>query len=161
MPSGPLEGSCACGAVRYRLTSEPLFTHCCHCLNCQRQTGSAFVINVLIETDRVQLLSGEPQPVDVPRDDGGAQRIFRCPSCQVALFSQYTHPGVRFVRAGTLDRPSAVSPDVHIFTRSKLGWVTIPDSVPAFEVYYRTKAVWPAASLERLTAIMAVKEAGA
>src|SRR5216117_1585793 len=134
------DGGCACGKVRYRLTSDPLFTHCCHCLNCQRQTGSAFVINALIETDRVQLLSGEPQPVDVPRDDGGAQRIFRCTSCQVALFSQYTHPGVRFVRAGTFDRPSAVSPDVHIFTRSKLSWVTIPDSVPAFEVYYETNA---------------------
>ena len=47
------EGGCACGAVRYRLTSDPLFTHCCHCLNCQRQTESAFVINLLIEADRL------------------------------------------------------------------------------------------------------------
>jgi hypothetical protein len=81
--------------------------------------------------------------------------IFRCPTCQVAVFSQYTHPGVRFVRAGTLDDPSGVTPDVHIFTRSKLGWVTLPDSVPAFEVYYDTRALWPAASLERLDAVMA------
>src|SRR5881628_2112298 len=79
--SAPLEGGCACGAVRYRLTSEPLFVHCCHCLNCQRQTGSAFVVNVLIEADRVEVLTGEPQPVDVPRDDGSAQRIYRCPTC--------------------------------------------------------------------------------
>jgi hypothetical protein len=149
------EGGCACGAVRYRLTSDPLFTNCCHCLNCQRQTGSAFVINLLIETDRVELLSGVPHPVDVPRDDGSTQVIFRCPTCQVAVFSQYTHPGVRFVRAGTLDDPSGVTPDVHIFTRSKLGWVTLPDSVPAFEVYYDTRALWPAASLERLDAILA------
>ena len=103
--SVPLEGGCACGAVRYRLTSEPLFTNCCHCLNCQRQTGSAFVINVLIETDRVELLGGVPQAVDVPRDDGSTQRIFRCPTCQVAVFSQYTRPEVRYVRAGTLDQP--------------------------------------------------------
>ena len=68
--SVPREGGCACGAVRYRLTSDPLITHCCHCLNCQRQTGSAFVINLLIETDRVELLAGIPQPVAVPRDDG-------------------------------------------------------------------------------------------
>jgi hypothetical protein len=149
------EGGCACGAVRYRLTSDPLFTNCCHCLNCQRQTGSAFVINLLIETDRVELLAGVPHPVDVPRDDGSTQVIFRCPTCQVAVFSQYTHPGVRFVRAGTLDDPSGVTPDVHIFTRSKLGWVTLPDSVPAFEVYYDTRALWPAASLERLDAVMA------
>ena len=148
----PGEGCCSCGEIRYRLTSEPLFTHCCHCLNCQRQTGSAFVINVLIEADRVELLAGEPQPVDVPRGDGSRQRIFRCPNCQVAVYSEYARPEVRFVRAGTLDRPSDVAPDVHIFTRSKLGWVTLPDSVPAFDVYYDSKALWPAESLDRLQA---------
>jgi hypothetical protein len=148
-------GRCACGAVRYRLTSDPLFVHCCHCLNCQRQTGSAFVINLLIEADRVQLLAGEPQPIDVPRDGNKEQKIWRCPTCQVAVFSQYTRRQVRFVRAGTLDDPAAVAPNVHIFTRSKLPWVTLPDSVPAFEVYYDTKKLWPAASLERLEALMA------
>jgi hypothetical protein len=150
-----LEGGCACGAVRYRLTSDPLFIHCCHCLNCQRQTGSAFVINLLIEVERVELLAGDPQPVDVPRDDGSKQRIWRCSTCQIAVYSQYTHAGVRFVRGGTLDDPSTVSPDVHIFTRSKLPWVTLPDGVPAFDVYYDTRKLWPAASLERLEAIMA------
>jgi hypothetical protein len=100
----------------------------------------------------VELLAGEPQPVDVPRDDGSRQRIFRCPNCQVAVYSEYGRPEVRFVRAGTLDQPSDVAPDVHIFTRSKLGWVTLPDSVPAFDVYYDSKALWPAESLERLQA---------
>ena len=153
------EGGCSCGAIRYRLASEPLFTHCCHCLNCQRQTGSAFVINLLIEADRVELLAGEPQPVDVPRDDGSTQRIFRCPTCQVAVFSEYGRPEVRFVRAGTLDRPWEVTPDVHIYTRSKLPWIALPDSVPAFEVYYDMRALWPAASLERLEAIKATSKA--
>ncbi len=150
-----MEGGCSCGAVRYRLSADPLFIHCCHCLNCQRQTGSAFVINLLIESDRLELLGSEPQPVDVPRDDGSKQRIFRCPTCQVAVFSEYGRPEVRFVRGGTLDEPSAVAPDVHIFTRSKLSWVVLPDSVPAFEVYYDSKALWPADSLERLGAVMA------
>jgi hypothetical protein len=154
------EGGCACGAVRYRLTSDPLFTHCCHCLNCQRQTGSAFVINLLIEADRVELLAGDPQPVDVPRDDGSKQRIFRCPDCHVAVFSEYGRPEVRFVRAGTLDRPSEVTPDVHIYTRSKLPWITLPDSVPAFEVYYDLKALWPVASLERLDTILSSADSG-
>jgi hypothetical protein len=148
------EGGCACGALRYRLASEPMFVHCCHCLNCQRQTGSAFVINLLIEADRVELLAGEPQPVDVPRDDGSVQRIYRCPDCQVAVFSEYGRPEVRFVRAGTLDDPASVAPDVHIFTRSKLPWVELPGSVPAVEVYYDTKALWPTASLDRLRAIL-------
>jgi hypothetical protein len=149
-----MEGGCACGAVRYRLTSEPMFVHCCHCLNCQRQTGSAFVINLLIEADRVELLSGEPEPVDVPRDDGSTQRIHRCPACQVAVFSEYGRPEVRFVRGGTLDEPSSVAPDVHIFTRSKLPWVTLPEDVPAVEVYYDSKALWPPESLERLRAVV-------
>ena len=149
-----MEGGCACGVVRYRLTSEPMFVHCCHCLNCQRQTGSAFVINLLIEADRVELLSGEPEPVDVPRDDGSAQRIHRCPACQVAVYSEYGRPEVRFVRGSTLDEPSSVAPDVHIFTRSKLPWVTLPEDVPAVEVYYDSKALWPAESLERLRAAL-------
>src|SRR5690242_2693640 len=151
--SGGLEGGCACGAVRYRLAAEPLFVHCCHCLNCQRQTGSAFVINLLIEADRVELPTGEPEPVDVPRDDGSVQRIFRCPDCRVAVFSEYTRPEIRFVRGGTLDEPAAVSPDVHIYTRSKLPWVALPDGTPAFEVYYDSRELWPAASLERLDAV--------
>ena len=149
-----LTGGCSCGKVRYRLASAPMVVHCCHCLNCQRQTGSAFVINLLIEADRVELLSGEPQPVDVPRDDGSTQRIHRCPDCQVAVYSEYGRPEVRFVRGGTLDEPSSVAPDVHIFTRSKLPWVTLPEDVPAVEVYYDSKALWPAESLERLRVVL-------
>jgi hypothetical protein len=152
MPA-PLEGGCSCGEIRYRLTARPLITHCCHCLNCQRQTGSAFVINILIEADRVELVSGKPRQVPVPRDNGGAQEIWRCPSCETALYSQYTRPDVRFVRAGTLDDPSAVAPDVHIFTRSKLPWVALPEGVPAFDVYYDMRELWPATSLERARAM--------
>ena len=152
------EGGCACGGVRYRLASDPIFVHCCHCLNCQRQTGSAFVINLLIESDRVELLAGAPQPVDVPRDDGSMQRIYRCPTCQIAVFSEYTRPEVWFVRGGTLDEPTAVTPDVHIFTKSKVSWLTLPESAPAFEVYYDTNALWPAESLERIGAILAPTE---
>ncbi len=152
-----IEGGCACGAVRYRLTSEPLFVHCCHCLNCQRQTGSAFAVNLLIETERVELLAGEPQPVKVPRSGGKNQVIWHCPACQTALYSKYTTPRLRFVRAGTLDDPTRYAPDVHIFTRSKLPWLALPESVPAFDVYYDTQKLWPAASLERLKAAMAAK----
>ena len=148
------EGGCACGAVRYRLVSEPMFVHCCHCSNCQRQTGSAFVINLLIEADRVELLTGEPQAIDVPRDDGSTQRIHRCPTCQVAVFSEYGMPTLWFVRGGTLDEPASVTPDVHIYTRSKLPWVTLPPGVPAFEAYYRSSEVWPADSLQRRKAVL-------
>jgi hypothetical protein len=149
--SGQREGGCACGAIRYRLASEPLFIHCCHCLNCQRQTGSAFVINLLIEADRVEVLAGAPQPVDAPRDSGKPQRIFRCPECQVAIFSEYGRPDILFVRGGTLDDPTGIDPDVHIYTRSRVGWVTVPDGTPAFEEYYDERKLWPAESLRRLS----------
>jgi len=112
------------------------------------------VINLLIEADRVEVLAGEPQVVEVPRDNGSVQQIYRCPSCEIAVYSRYTHPGFRYVRAGTLDDPTVIRPDVHIFTRSKVEWVELPDSVPAFEVFYDADELWPAASLERAAAVM-------
>jgi hypothetical protein len=150
-----LEGGCSCGAVRYRLTSAPMFVHCCHCLNCQRHTGSAFVINLLIEAARVELTRGDPTGTGMPLNGGSPNRIFRCPECRVAVWSEYGgRAQVRFVRGGTLDDPSAVAPDVHIYTRSKLPWVTLPGSVPAFEAYYDPKELWPAPSLERRKAAL-------
>lgn len=153
MSSGPL-GGCACGALRYRLASQPMFVHCCHCLNCQRQTGSAYVVNLLLEADRLDVMAGVAQPVDAPRDGGRVQRIFRRQRCQVAIFSEYGRPEVRFVRAGTLDEPTDVAPDVHIFTRSKVAWVTLPEGTPAFEAYYDESELWPAESLRRLQAVL-------
>jgi hypothetical protein len=131
-----------------------MFIHCCHCLNCQRQTGSAFVINLLIEAERLELLTGTAQPVDVPRDDDTVQRIFRCPRCQVAVYSEYSAPEVRFVRGGTLDDPADIAPDVHIYTRSKAGWVILPEETPAFDEYYDMDELWPAESLRRLEAVL-------
>jgi hypothetical protein len=150
-----LEGGCACGALRYRLTSDPMFVHCCHCRDCQRQTGSAFVLNALIESDRMAMPSGAPEPVPVPTDSGRPHEIFRCPKCLTAIWSDYGRRGVlRFLRVGTLDDPSALPPDVHIYIRSKLPWVTLPAGVPAFEAYYEASKLWPAASLARRRAIL-------
>jgi hypothetical protein len=145
------EGGCACGDVRYALLSEPMFTHCCHCRDCQRQTGSAFVLNALIEADRIDLRRGEPAPFPMPTSSGHPHDIYRCPACGTALWSDYGgRAGLRFVRVGTLDEPERVPPDVHIFTRSKLPWIGLPAETPAFEIYYDSKRLWPAASLERL-----------
>lgn len=154
MTSG-LEGGCACGGIRYRLSSAPMFVHCCHCHDCQRQTGSAFVINALIETDRIIRLEGEPAPVALPTDSGRPHEVYRCQVCQTALWSDYgRRPALRFVRVGTLDDPAALPPDVHIYTRSKLPWIKLPAGIPAFDIYYDMQAAWPAASLERRRAIL-------
>lgn len=150
-----LEGGCACGEVRYRLKTAPMFTHCCHCKDCQRQTGSAFVVNGIIETDCIELLKGAPQPTPTPTESGRPHDIYRCPTCRTALWSDYgRRPGLRFVRIGTLDEPSMIEPDVHIFTRSKLPWVRLPEGAPAFEIYYDRSALWPEASQTRLRAAL-------
>ena len=94
--------------------------------------------------------SSRPAAVSVHRSGGKKQRIWRCTTCQTAVFSQYTSARIRFVRAGTLDEPASIAPDVHIYTRSKLPWVELPEDVPGFAVYYDSKKLWPAASLERL-----------
>ena len=91
----------------------------------------------------------------MPTDSGGIHDIYRCPTCQTALWSDYGgRPVMRFVRVATLDDPEAMPPDAHIFTRSKLSWVGLPENVPAYEIYYDTKTLWPAASLERRQAML-------
>lgn len=149
------EGGCTCGNVRYRLESGPLFVHCCHCRWCQRETGSAFAINALIESDRVSLLSADVDHVRVPSESGKGQDIVRCASCHVALYSHYAGLGdaVAFVRVGTLDDPDALPPDIHIYTASKQPWVRLPDDIPAVPEYYRRSLYWPAGSIERREAI--------
>jgi hypothetical protein len=150
MPTTKLEGACCCGAVRYRLLSAPMFVHCCHCTDCQRHTGSAFAINALIETDRIEILSGTPKPISMPTESGRPHDIYRCPTCQVAVWSDYgRRPNLRFVRVATLERPHPIQPDVHIFVRSKLPWVGLPEGARAFDVYYDMEKEWPAESLAR------------
>ena len=151
-------GSCFCGAVTYRLESAPMFVNCCHCTECRRQTSSAFAINAVIETDRITVLEGEPVVVTVPSESGRPHDIYRCPKCQTALWSDHgRRPALRFVRVATLDDPSALPPQAHIFTRSKLRWVHLPKGVPAFEVYYDMAKLWPPESLARRYAALGSK----
>ncbi|SMF58006.1 Uncharacterized conserved protein [Xaviernesmea oryzae] len=144
------EGGCFCGKIRYRMHGRPMFIHCCHCTDCQRQTGSAFAINALIEADRVELAEGEPVAVAMKTDSGHPHDIYRCPECRTALWSDYGRRGwMLFIRVSTLDRRAEFEPDAHIFTRSKVPWVTLPEGANVFEEYYSTKALWPAGSLAR------------
>jgi hypothetical protein len=151
------EGGCTCRQIRYRMTSGPLFVHCCHCSWCQRETGASFALNAMIEADRVQVLQGEVVAVDTPSNSGKGQKISRCPTCWVALWSNYAGAGdaLRFVRVGTLDEPGALPPNVHIFTASKQPWVVLPPGVPAVTEYYKSAELWPKESLERRAVLMA------
>ena len=151
----PLEGGCDCKRVRYRMRTKPLFVHCCHCRWCQRETGASFALNAMIESERVELLAGEPEMVLTPSASGKGQKIWRCPSCRIALWSNYGGGGdrVRFVRVGTLDDPDRFPPNVHIFTASKQPWVVLPAGTPAVEEYYDYKVLWPKESIERRQAL--------
>ena len=153
--SAVFDGGCTCRAVRYRMTSRPLFVHCCHCRWCQRETGSAFALNALIEADRVELLQGEVEVIATPSNSGKGQQIARCSKCRIALWSNYAGAGdaLRFVRVGTLDDPDRFPPDIHIFTASKQPWVLLPASTPAVPEYYRASQHWPAESLARRAAL--------
>jgi hypothetical protein len=146
-----LDGGCTCREVRFRLLSKPLFVHCCHCRWCQRETGASFALNAMIEADRVLTLAGELEVVLTPTLSGKGQKISRCPTCRVALWSTYSGAGdaVRFVRVGTLDMPDRLPPDIHIFTESKQPWVILPPGTPAVAQYYNRDKYWPADSLER------------
>jgi hypothetical protein len=150
-----LEGGCTCGAVRYRMSGPPLIVHCCHCTWCQRETGSAFALNAYIEADRVTLVRGRPELVPTPSASGKGQKIARCPSCRVAVWSHYPGAGeaICFVRVGTLDKPGLLPPDIHIYTSTKQPWVVIPPGARAVPEYYRRSDVWRPESLARWQAL--------
>jgi len=156
-----LDGGCDCGMLRYRMKTAPLFVHCCHCRWCQRESGSSFALNALIESDRVLHLGAEPEIVVTPSNSGKGQRIARCPTCRIAIWSNYagTGPIIRFVRVGTLDMPDHLAPDIHIFTASKQPWLQLPADVPSVPEYYDRESRWPADSLARRRAVLPQIEA--
>jgi hypothetical protein len=149
----PRPGGCSCGAVRYVLKEKPMIVHCCHC--------RAFAINAMIETAHVALISGDIDIVAMPSPSGRGHDIHRCASCRVAVWSDYgKRPFLRFLRVSTLDDAHAIAPDVHIFTRSKVPWVTLPQQVPAFDIYYDPEQVWTPESLARRNAMFAACRSG-
>jgi hypothetical protein len=141
------------------MISKPLFVHCCHCSWCQRETGSAFALNAMIETHRLELLCRAPEVVKIPSNSGKGQRIARCPTCRIAVWSHYAGAGLKvaFLRVGTLDEPDRCPPDIHIFTDSKQNWVVIPPNARAFRGYYQAAKHWPVESLKRRDALSRTK----
>jgi hypothetical protein len=152
-----LTGRCACKEISYELTASPLIVHACHCRDCQRVTGSAFVINLWIENEFVEKKGKAPRSCMLKGGTGNNHEVFFCDNCGTYVWSRYYGaPGdALFVRGGTLDNPDAVKPDVHIFTRSKLPWLQLPADAKVFESYYSHEKVWPAASLARFKKLVA------
>lgn len=154
----PQQGGCVCGETRFQIRQAPLFIHCCHCTWCQRETGSAFALNALIETSHVELAKDTVEVIHTPSQSGKGQDIFRCKVCKVAVWSHYAlaQGKICFVRVGTLDNATLFAPDIHIFTSTRLSWVQLPLGIPAVEDYYRRSQYWPRESLDRYRQAVAV-----
>ncbi len=148
-----IEGGCTCGEIRYQVLNSPMVVHCCHCRWCQRQTGTAFALNALIEADQVRVVKGTVEILPVASPSGKGQTIARCQSCRIAVWSNYHMGGlkdyIRFIRVGTLDNPDLMPPDVHIFTCSKQPWVQLPEDATVVDQFYKYEDVWSTESLAR------------
>ncbi len=152
-----IEGGCTCGEIRYQVLTSPMVVHCCHCRWCQRQTGTAFALNALIEADQVRVVKGAVEILPVASPSGKGQTIARCQSCRIAVWSNYHMGGlkdyIRFIRVGTLDNPDLMPPDVHIFTCSKQPWVQLPEDATVVDKFYKYEDVWSTESLARREAL--------
>ena len=148
------EGGCGCGAVRYRVSGEPIFANNCHCRQCQQQTGSTSVVNAFFEAERIEVLSGVLSENTLKSGSGGDHVIVRCAACGSALWSHY--PGMNRhgagLRAGTLDDPASITPDAVTYLSEKMPWVALPEAIPAFEQGYDFRQVLPPDRLDRLRA---------
>jgi len=153
------EGGCDCGHVRYKTVAAPFIVHCCHCKLCQRQTGSAFVINALFEAASVELIHGEIAEITSGTPTGQGQTIARCPKCKTAVWSNYfmggIKKGIRFIRVGTLDDPNRHPPDVHIFTTTKQRWVTLPPGAHVEDTFYDYETTWSPENFKRREELLA------
>ncbi len=152
-----LEGGCSCEHLRYKLHAKPMIVHCCHCRWCQKQTGTAFALNALIESREVQTVKGDIEKCAVASPSGKGQTIARCPKCRVAVWSNYHMSGlrehIRFIRVGTLDDPDLMPPDVHIYTSSKQPWVLFPVGSQVADEFYEYEKIWSQDDLNRRAAL--------
>ena len=147
------EGGCACGQLRFKAQDDPIIVHCCHCSSCQRESGSAFALNYLIESDRVEW-TGTQEKVLTPSASGRGQMIVRCPACHTAVSSHYSAGGVsQFLRVGAMDDKGGIAPDAHIFTSTRQAWVPEDPHAPSFAEFYDPKTFWSEDQKARMKAL--------
>jgi len=129
------EGGCLCGAIRYRTIGEPIAATVCHCTFCQRRTGSAFSSPVLFRMEQVEFSGGALTTYEHRSDESGRWlRMEFCPRCGTTLtWTAERRPGTRGIAGGTFDNPRWFKVVRHIWTRSALPWISIPEEVERFE----------------------------
>jgi hypothetical protein len=130
-------GGCHCGALRYRITAPPLRTYLCHCTDCQRLSGSAFGIGVVVCEDSFSL-NGSPRIVQRVLGSGKIGHRWTCSACGVWICGgprMHPNTGVvqRIVRGGTLDETKWLKPTMHMWTRSAQPWFVFPQGATIYE----------------------------
>ena len=147
----PLEGSCVCDAVRFRVSREPLFTHACHCHDCQKITGSAFAMSTFVHAEDLERISGEPIVIEQPTNRG-TRRVYLCPQCQTVVWADALGgSSIRIIRTGVFANKSALRPQAHIWIHRRQRWVNVDEETPQFEGDYERIDVWPESSLARIS----------
>ena len=126
-------GRCHCGAVQFHFTAKPETTFFCHCMDCQRTTGSPFSVELMV-ADEGFAVTGELATYTVTGDSGGAVHRRACATCGSGLYLECdSDPGFVLIKAGALDDANGVTPEMHIFVSAKQPWVTIADGLPQFD----------------------------
>ncbi len=150
-----IKGGCNCRAVRYEVSSEPLFTHVCHCHECQRESGGAFHVSTLILGADFKITSDHVDEHVVSRPSGNEYMVYECQKCSCTLAGHAIDSNaVMVVRPSTFDDTSLIQPQAHIWIREKQDWVLLPDDVPAFMENYDAEQLWPEESLARMRTAM-------
>lgn len=127
-------GGCQCGAIRYEFSGDPKLVVACHCTDCQRQSGSAFGMTLVVDEADFRLTQGELKTFSSESAAGRAKLGAFCPDCGTRIYHKPEwRKGSVSVKPGTLDDTQWLQPTVHLWTNSKQGWVTIPDGVKTFE----------------------------
>ena len=128
-----LTGGCQCDHVRYRVTAPPLRLNLCYCTDCQRQSGSAFGMSLVIDPGALQIESGNVKTFELTADSGRKKTCGFCPECGVRIFNRTA--ALCSVKAGTLDNPLALQPDAQYWTRSKPAWLPVSPDLPAYDTH--------------------------
>jgi hypothetical protein len=129
-------GGCLCGAIRYESSGDPVFALQCHCRDCQRQSGSAFIAAIRVPTAGFRITRGTPQSYTAKADSGNETTRVFCPNCGASLYVQVsTRPDLIGLRVTSLDDPSGFRPEANIFVRSAQPWAYMDPAVPQFATY--------------------------
>jgi hypothetical protein len=151
-PALPLTGGCSCGAIRYEITAFPFLLYTCNCTNCQRASGSAFVLNMPVATAALRFVKGTPKGWPHLSPTGVPVTSWFCGDCGGRLYGERSaRPEVMMLRAGTLDDTSWLVPVAHFFMKSAQRWVDRPPGVECYEtapedympLVAQWRAMWP------------------